>query len=100
MKNSVFIEGTNAVAISWSPNFDEFLSELKIAPNTFASTILERVFQFYFVESVDVKFDYDRFYSIEYNSLGNFALPHRGGPPVMLVRRFPRSGVHAATSSQ
>ncbi len=28
------------------------------------------------------------------------ALPHRGGPPVMLVRRFPRSGVHAATSSQ
>ncbi len=30
----------------------------------------------------------------------SFALPHRGGPPVMLVRRFPRSGVHAATSSQ
>ena len=28
------------------------------------------------------------------------ALPHRGGPPVLLVRRFPRSGVHAATSSQ
>jgi hypothetical protein len=28
------------------------------------------------------------------------ALPHRGGPPVMLVRRFPRSGVHAATSAQ
>ena len=28
------------------------------------------------------------------------ALPHRGGPPVMLVRRFPRSGVHAATSTQ
>ena len=31
---------------------------------------------------------------------GAIALPHRGGPPVMLVRRFPRSGVHAATSSQ
>jgi hypothetical protein len=30
----------------------------------------------------------------------DIALPHRGGPPVMLVRRFPRSGVHAATSSQ
>ena len=28
------------------------------------------------------------------------ALPHRGGPPVLLVRRFPRSGVHSATSSQ
>jgi len=28
------------------------------------------------------------------------ALPHRGGPPVLLVRRFPRSGVHAATSAQ
>jgi enoyl-CoA hydratase/carnithine racemase len=28
------------------------------------------------------------------------ALPHRGGPPALLVRRFPRSGVHAATSSQ
>ena len=28
------------------------------------------------------------------------ALPHRGGPPVLLVRRFPCSGVHAATSPQ
>ncbi|MEZ6001930.1 hypothetical protein [Hyphomonas sp.] len=32
--------------------------------------------------------------------LSNTALPHRGGPPVLLVRRFSRSGVHAATSSQ
>ena len=33
-------------------------------------------------------------------TVADTALPHRGGPPVMLVRRFPRSGVHAATSSQ
>jgi hypothetical protein len=31
---------------------------------------------------------------------GSAALPHGGGPPEMLVRRFPRSGVHAATSTQ
>ena len=36
----------------------------------------------------------------QYLTGGGPALPHRGGPPVMLVRRFPRSGVHAATSSQ
>ena len=27
-------------------------------------------------------------------------LPHRSGPPDLLARRFPRSGVHAATSPQ
>ena len=32
--------------------------------------------------------------------LGEVGLPHRSGPPDLLARRFPRSGVHAATSPQ
>ena len=31
---------------------------------------------------------------------GGYGLPHRSGPPDLLARRFPRSGVHAATSPQ
>ncbi|MEZ6012218.1 MAG: hypothetical protein R3C08_10165 [Hyphomonas sp.] len=31
---------------------------------------------------------------------GEVGLPHRSGPPDLLARRFPRSGVHAATSPQ
>ncbi|MBR9806443.1 MAG: tyrosine-type recombinase/integrase [Alphaproteobacteria bacterium] len=34
------------------------------------------------------------------SSKGGIGLPHRSGPPDLLARRFPRSGVHAATSPQ
>ncbi|WP_084398645.1 TonB-dependent receptor [Henriciella aquimarina] len=34
------------------------------------------------------------------NIASTTGLPHRSGPPDLLARRFPRSGVHAATSPQ
>ena len=77
------------------PRYDKYTSRLKqlraIRDYGYRVHVLERDKSYEEVTEIFVRV----------NSLGaKLGLPHRSGPPDLLARRFPRSGVHAATSPQ
>jgi len=50
----------------------EFLKKVKVKKNTFAGNLMERVYENLINEASDLLYEYERFYSREYASLGEF----------------------------
>ncbi|HIF9413056.1 TPA: hypothetical protein ACX6SD_000907 [Photobacterium damselae] len=60
------------VATSWEPNIEEFLSSLGISVGGLGGQIFSSVYDALFKTSINVKEEYDRFYSVEYGSLSDY----------------------------
>lgn len=50
----------------------EFLKKVKVKKNTFAGNLMERVYENLINEASDLLYEYERFYSREYESLEEF----------------------------
>lgn len=57
------------IATSWKPDQDDYLKELSIKKNGLGAQLFTKIFKAFFVHSIDVKSDYDRYYSVEYPNL-------------------------------
>lgn len=56
----------------WRPNLEEFLSAVGVKPGGFGSQILSDVFIALFVESIELKSEYKKYYSVEYGTFDEF----------------------------
>lgn len=60
------------VATSWEPNIEEFLSSLGISAGGLGGQLFSSVYNALFETSINVKEEYDRFYSVEYGCLSDY----------------------------
>ncbi|MGA3697031.1 hypothetical protein ACPAVH_14290 [Enterobacteriaceae bacterium TYF_5] len=60
------------IATSWEPNIEEFLSSLGISVGGFGGQLFSSVYDALFKTSINVKEEYDRFYSVEYGCLSDY----------------------------
>ena len=67
MKNARFILPT-----SWHPTREDFLSALRIRSEGLAAQLFEIVYDSFFDFSIDIKREYERYYSVEYSTLGEY----------------------------
>ncbi|OUS06969.1 hypothetical protein A9Q96_08355 [Rhodobacterales bacterium 52_120_T64] len=58
--------------MSWHPDRDEFFEALRIRPNGLGSQLFGKVFDCLFVHSLDLKREYERYYSVEYRTLSEY----------------------------
>ncbi len=58
--------------INLKPSLIEFFSLLSVSPKGFAAQLLEPVYWQIFINSTDLKAEYNKYYSIEYKTLGNY----------------------------
>lgn len=57
---------------SWEPNRNEFLKALGISAGGLGEQFFGTVYDAFFVNSIEVKRDYKRYYSVEYASLAEY----------------------------
>ncbi|WP_148140564.1 hypothetical protein [Aeromonas sp. YN13HZO-058] len=68
MKNKVkFI-----ISSSWKPNIEEFLSSLGVSTGGLGEQIFHSVYEAFFETSINIKEEYERFYSVEYRCLSDY----------------------------
>ena len=60
------------VSTSWEPNRKDFLSTLGVSGIGLGEKIFGFVYDALFIESIDVKAEFDRFYSVEYAHLADY----------------------------
>lgn len=60
------------VATSWEPNIEEFLLSLGISSGGFGAQLFSSVYDALFKTSINVKEEYERFYSVEYGCLSDY----------------------------
>jgi len=60
------------ISTSWQPNYDAFLEGLSIEKNGLGEQLFAKVFRAFFIYSVDVKSDFEKFYSVEYSNLKKY----------------------------
>lgn len=54
------------------PSTDEFLESLRIKPKGLGAQLFKGVYEQFFVSSVDLRDEYEKYYCVEYPSLGSF----------------------------
>ncbi|WP_318470917.1 hypothetical protein [Photobacterium leiognathi] len=60
------------LATSWKPNIEEFLLSLGISIGGFGDQLFSSVYDAFFESSINVKEEYDLFYSVEYRCLSDY----------------------------
>jgi len=54
------------------PTFEDFSVQMKVAPNGFGATILRYVYRNIFIDSEDLLEEYNKYYSVEYQTFCAF----------------------------
>ena len=57
---------------SWKPNLNEFLAALGVSRGGLGEHLFGTVFDALFVASIDVKDDFNKYYSVEYANLAEY----------------------------
>lgn len=60
------------IATSWKPNKAEFFRALKIRETGLGAKFFGEVYEAFFEESIELKYQYIRYYSVEYPTLRAF----------------------------
>lgn len=61
------MEDANLIlALSYKPSFEQFLAELRIKSSGLGAQLFETVYKDFFVRSLDLKSQYNQYYSVEY----------------------------------
>ena len=60
------------IPTSWTPDRDEFLEALKITPDGLGSQLFNTVFDALFVDSIDLREEFRKYYSVEYPTLSEY----------------------------
>nr|WP_321482063.1 hypothetical protein [uncultured Cohaesibacter sp.] len=58
---------------SWKPDRRAFLAQLGISEGGLGEQLLGKVYDAFFVDSTEMKREFERYYSVEYGSLENYA---------------------------
>ena len=61
------------IPTSWTPNRAEFLAALKISPDGLGAQLFNTVFDAFFVDSIELRDEYRKFYYVEYPTLSEYA---------------------------
>lgn len=62
------------VATNWKPNRLEFLSALGISIGGFGAQVFSDVYDCLFITSINVKEEFNKYYSVEYASLSEYVV--------------------------
>ncbi|UXS48281.1 hypothetical protein [Agrobacterium tumefaciens] len=65
-------EETYILSVDIVPDFNEFLSALKIKNTGLGAQLFKSVYDHLFVASTDLRQEYERYYCVEYPSLGEY----------------------------
>ena len=60
------------IATSWDPNLEQLLSSLGVSSGGLGEQLFASVYDAFFETSINLKEEYDRFYSVEYDSLSDY----------------------------
>ncbi|PSU95697.1 hypothetical protein [Photobacterium kishitanii] len=66
------------LATSWKPNKEEFLTALGIYPGGFGEQLFRTVFETLFVDSIEVKGEYNKYYFVEYANFSEYLIVRYG----------------------
>ncbi|MBY5651782.1 hypothetical protein [Rhizobium leguminosarum] len=65
-------EETDILSVNIIPEFSDFLNALKIKNAGLGAQLFKAVYDHLFVASTDLRKEYDRYYCVEYPSLGEY----------------------------
>lgn len=60
------------IPTSWEPNRNDFLKALGISLGGLGEHFFGKVFDALFIDSIDIKHEFNKYYSIEYNNLAEY----------------------------
>ena len=60
------------IPTSWAPDRGQFLAALKIAPDGLGAQFFSNVFDALFVNSIELREEYRKYYGVEYSTLSDY----------------------------
>lgn len=87
------------IATSWMPNREEFLAALGVSHRGLGEHFFGDVYDAFFIDSIELKSEFQKYYSVEYRNLAEYAEirygetlieEELGADRVFMVTRFPQ----------